>query len=173
MTGVQTCALPIFYDIIIQVQDASQDTISFTLINADGSNRLAFPVFRKGAFYSTKINVFEEYVNADNGITDRVPVQDGKLVVINGCATYPAPVEYTIKNGQLEYDFVGGFPNPTIDNTNPELSYTKTFEVHSYTGAGGAMHSQWPQSGAFRAYVFGGIPTGQNFVTQEIGRAHV
>ncbi len=157
---------PYFYDSLAYVQNAAKDTVSFQLINSDGSNRLAYPAFTKGKSYSTVINVFEEYTNADNGTTDRVPVQDGKVTVINGCATYPAPVDYQIQNGKVIYDFVGGFPNPTMDNTSPELSFTKTFEVHSYTGVNGSMQSQWPKNEPFRAYVFGGIPTGQNFITQ-------
>ncbi len=157
---------PYFYDSVEYVQDANKDTVPFTLINADGSNRLAYPAFTKGNFYNTQILVYEQYTNADNSNIDKVPVQDGTVTVINGCATYPAPVDYTIFNGKVDYSFIGGFPNPTVDNTSPELSYTKTFEVHSYTGQGGAMQSQWPANGPFRAYVFGGIPTGQNFVTQ-------
>lgn len=157
---------PYFYDSIAYIPDANKDTVAFTLINPDGSNRLDYPVFTKGGFYKTVINVFEEYVNEDNGTTDRVPVQDGKVTVINGCATYPAPVDYTIENGKVIYDFIGGFPNPAKDALNPELSYTKTLEVHSYTGVNGSMHSQWREGNPFRAYVFGGIPTGTNFVTQ-------
>ncbi|NOQ25756.1 MAG: T9SS type A sorting domain-containing protein [Bacteroidales bacterium] len=157
---------PYFYDSTLYVQNAIKDTVEFVLVNTDGSNRLDYPVFTKGAFYTTNISVFEEYTNIDNSEIDRVPVQDGKITVINGCATYPAPVDYTIENGQVVYDFIGGFPNPTKDALNPELSYTKTFEVHSYTGEGGSMHSQWPAGNPFRAYVFGGIPTGQNFITQ-------
>ncbi len=146
--------------------DENQDTVVLDLVDADGNHTFPYPVFTKGKQYKTLIKVFEKYENADNGSIDSVLVKDGSVTVINGCANYPGPVEYEIDNGFVEYNFYGGFPNPTVDQLNPDLSYTKPFEVHAYTGEGGSIQSQWPESGPYRAYVFGGIPTGNNFVTQ-------
>jgi hypothetical protein len=152
-------------DSIYYALDENQDTVALNLITESGDHAFNYPVFTKGKQYNTLIKVFEQYENADNNEIDRVPVNDGIVTVINGCGNYPAPVEFEIANGIVEYSFYGGFPNPTIDALNPELSYTKTFEVHAATGNGGAIQSQWPESEPYRAYAFGGIPTGNNFVT--------
>jgi hypothetical protein len=153
-------------DSIYYAQDENQDTVAMSLVDGAGNHTFGYPVFTKGKTYNTTIKVFEEYVNADNGDVDRVPVNDGTVTVINGVSNYPAPQDFEISEGQVEYTFYGGFPNPTVDNLNPELSYTKTFEVHAATGDGGSMQSQWPENDPYRAYVFGGIPTGNNFVTE-------
>ena len=155
-----------FYDDTLVTQDADQNDVEIALLDESENHVLGYPVFTKGTPYKAVINVFEEYENADNGELDRVPVMDGTITTINTCAAYPAPVDHAIENGSVVYEFLGGFPNPAIDNLNPELSYTKTFEVHAQTGENGSMNSQWPEDGPFRAYVFGGIPTGNNFVTQ-------
>lgn len=153
-------------DSVYKAIDENQDTVDIGLVDADGNHTFGYPVFTKGQTYQTLIKVFEEYVNTDNGDVDRVPVNDGKVTVINGVSNYPAPQEFEISEGTVEYTFYGGFPNPAVDNLNPDLSYTKTFEVHAATGDGGTMQSQWPESEPYRGYVFGGIPTGNNFVTQ-------
>jgi hypothetical protein len=157
---------PHFYDHTLTAEDENQNPVEIDLITQAGDHVMGYPVFSKGGYYKAIINVFEEYENADNGALDRVPVNDGVLTTINGCAAYPAPVEHAIENGVVEYEFLGGFPNPAYDINNPDESYTKTFGVYAQTGENGSMHSQWPENGQFKAYVLGGIPTGNNFVTQ-------
>lgn len=157
---------PHFYDHTITAEDEELNPVEVGLLTENGEHVLGYPVFTKGVWYNALISVFEEYVNPDNGAIDQVPVNDGTLTAINTCAAYPAPVEYEIENGLVEYQFIGGFPNPAVNTLNPHLSYTKTFEIHAATGENGSMQSQWPENGPFRAYVFGGIPTGNNFVTQ-------
>ncbi|MFW5724922.1 MAG: LamG-like jellyroll fold domain-containing protein [Bacteroidota bacterium] len=157
---------PHFYDLTLTAEDANLNPVEIDLLTADHQHVLGYPVFTKGASYNALVSIFEEYENIDSGVLDQVPVNDGTLTVINTCAAYPAPVEYPITNGAVEYSFYGGFPNPAINSSDPALSYTKTLEMHAATGEGGTMQSQWPENGPFRAYVFGGIPTGNNFVTQ-------
>ena len=111
------------------------------------------PIFFFGNEYSIALKAFEEYVNADNNETDEVPVTDGMLLINNDLAWQDKVVELALdENGEAEYKFLTDFPNIA----NP---YTKNLNISFKAGT---TVVQWP---TYEAYILGGRPTGNNFVT--------
>ena len=111
------------------------------------------PIFFFGNEYSIALKAFEKYVNADDNETDEVPVTDGVLHINNDLALENKKVELPLdKNGEAEYKFLADFPNIA----DP---YTKNLNI---TFIAGSTNVQWP---IYEAYILGGRPTGNNFVT--------
>ncbi|BDD04236.1 LamG-like jellyroll fold domain-containing protein [Aureibacter tunicatorum] len=121
------------------------------------------PVFVSSNSYTADIRVIETYTNADNpSLKDSVPVTDGKVIIANNLAE-TQNIEADLDNGLYRYVFSGGAPN-TLTNANiPENSYTQTFEINVETAK--EAISWQPNGKIYRGYVFGGKPTGNNFVT--------
>jgi hypothetical protein len=115
------------------------------------------PIFFFGNEYSIALKAFEEYVNADNNETDQVPVTDGVLIINNDLALQDKVVEMSLdKKGEAKYKFLTDFPNIA----DP---YTKNLNI---TFKAGSTIVQWPANGElYEAYILGGRPTGNNFVT--------
>ena len=115
------------------------------------------PIFFFGNEYSIALKAFEQYINADDGETDEVPVTDGVLLINNDLALQDKTTELSLdKNGEAEYKFLADFPNIASP-------YTKNLNI---TFKAGPTIVQWPtNSELYEAYILGGRPTGNNFVT--------
>jgi hypothetical protein len=130
------------------------------------------PVFTQRKSYQMMIGLFEEYTNADNGQRDVVPVVDGKLEIVNNLAINTAKTTLELDNkGRAVYSFNGGLPEINADAVEPANSFTKTLSITAISGNQGAIKTVWREDQPFRGYVFGGMPTGNNFVTT--GPTHV
>lgn len=111
------------------------------------------PIFFFGNEYSIALKAFEKYVNANTGETDEVPVTDGVLYIHNDLALQDKVVELSLdKNGEAEYKFLADFPNIAEP-------YTKNLNIKFKAGP---TMVDWP---TYEAYILGGRPTGNNFVT--------
>src|SRR5690606_10576235 len=131
-------------------------------VNHKGEPLTQWPIFIQREEYKLKISVFESY---DNGtVIDRVPVTDGVVQIQNALALDNATKLYQINDfGIVNYKFNAGLPN-TVGDLTHSLSIT------ALTGKGGAIQTQWQYTqgsytGPFKGYVFGGLPTGNNFIT--------
>lgn len=137
-------------------------TIPLRLTN--NVNQFAYPVFTQLRRYPWKIWVFEKYTHPVSKKETTVDVTDASITVSNNLATPNTPlVLETDSTGRADYAFFGGFPNTTLDNNNPANSFTKTASMLAKTGSG--KIANWPSQGVYRAYLFGGYPVGNNFVT--------
>ncbi len=116
-----------------------------------------YPVFLFGNQYSMVINAYEEYENADTHELDHVPVTDGELIISNDLALEDKNTELSLdENGEAEYTFLADFPNIASP-------YTKNLNI---TFKAGSTIVQWPGVGdPYEAYILGGKPSGNNFVT--------
>lgn len=147
-------------------------------------NPLPWPVFHQrppDELYSCIIRVYERYVNIDdpnNPIEDLAPNIDGKLVVRNNLSHLPnleVPCKEFNKADStafLKYDFKAGIPNLIPNNSVPEYSYTKTFELNLVLSNGTAI--PWKPfagkiqggDGIYRAFLLGKQSRGQQFVSK-------
>ncbi len=135
--------------------------IEISLVNGSVFN---YPVFTEGTNYSTKIKVFENYVNADNtSLTDQVPVTDGAVTIKNNLAQV-VDVEDVLTDGEFTYNFVGGLPNTLANQADTATSYTQVMEVVITTAK--TQVSWLPNGKPYRGYLLGGLPNGENFVTK-------
>ncbi|MBI4646158.1 MAG: hypothetical protein HY738_06040, partial [Bacteroidia bacterium] len=150
----------------------TRDGAVIPLVNADSSLKTLFPVLFQRGRYSLKFSVFEQYINSDNNYAiDNVPVTDGKVDVQNALAIDKDLMSYQLDSkGEVIYNFTGGLPNITTGGIG---DYIKTMAIVAKTGNNGSISTPWlpytdPQTGAegpFRAYLLGGLATGNNFVT--------
>ncbi|TAF72475.1 MAG: hypothetical protein EAZ53_16155, partial [Bacteroidetes bacterium] len=137
------------------------------LVNTtNGVYLLGFPVFEQRKPYQFNIKLFESYTNSNTSETDQVPVIDGRVEIINNLAI-SSEVETLELNdkGETKYKFSGGLPSLAINNLNPELSFTKTLNIVAVSGQNGNLRTIWREADPFRGIAFGGMPTGNNFVT--------
>ena len=153
---------PHFYDAYVM---SGEDKIS--TIDENGKPLFGFPILTYDKNYSVNVSVFERYQNndVDAPITeDKVPVTDGSVLITTEMALDHSARELALDGkGEAKYVFRGGFPN-TMEDENSDYSYTKTMSIAAKTGVG--KFAYWPSgSEPFRAYVLGGRPTGNNFVT--------
>ncbi len=140
-------------------------TDTIPLYTANGYT-FAHPAFTQRKPYRFLINLFEEYTNADDNTTDRVPVIDGKLEIVNNLAINTQKEVIGVnERGRALYTFAGGLPQITTDPVNPENSFTKTISITALSGNDGAIKTIWRESNPFRGYLFGAMPVGNNFVT--------
>lgn len=142
----------------------AKDGTEITVVNGDGSPKTAWPIFVQRNRYTLRVSVFESYTNNLNNISDEVPVSDGVVNIQNGLSTNNAAVNYQINDlGYVDYSFAAGLPNIVDDFTN-------ALSISSFTGNGGTIQTQWQYTnggytGPFKAYTFGGLAGGSNFVT--------
>lgn len=140
---------------------------------SDESYAMGMPVFRTGDNYRMQIRIFEKYKNHDNDSISAVPVRNANVTVYNrwsnklfyqrstgdydlGAFVDTAQVVTNDKDdpGTVEYDFVGGVPNPTEGDFS--LPMTISYTVN------GVQYSE-----AYNGYVMGIIEKGgSNFVTE-------
>jgi hypothetical protein len=136
--------------------------------NPDG-----YPVYQELSTYKYNLYAYENYTNYDNNPNDPVSIKvplAGKTVTIKNQFASTTSVrqdngEYVeIVNDKLElddngkavYKFTVGFPNI-------QEPYTRGLSI-SYDNNGTEM--PWDGNGKFKVIVIGGLPTGNNFVTQ-------
>ncbi|HLF65305.1 MAG TPA: LamG domain-containing protein, partial [Saprospiraceae bacterium] len=154
------------YLVIQHPEMGDADTIPLTI--------LQYPVFLAAKPYRTRISAFEEYTNIDSGdpIADHVPVTDGTLRINNGLgnsagigADFEEQILLQSADGDTTYTFIGSIPEVTPEESMPEFSFTKTFEVTLISPQG---ETSWMPGGAtYRGYVFGGLPIeGSSFITE-------
>ncbi|SDJ89531.1 Por secretion system C-terminal sorting domain-containing protein [Catalinimonas alkaloidigena] len=131
-----------------------------------GAYTFGYPVFTQRTPYTLLAELYEEYVHSGTGAVDRVPVTDGKLEIVNNLAITTEKEVVTLDGrGRAKYTFKGGLPDISTNALNPALNYTKTLNITAVSGQNGALKTIWREGDPFRAYVFGGMPTGNNFVT--------
>lgn len=139
----------------------ANDGTMVSVVEANGDPKTPWPIFIQRNAYKLKINVFERYTNANTTAVDDVPVKDGTVEIINALALDNGRKLYQISSqGVVNYEFVGGLPNIVGD-------FTQSMTIVAYTGNGGSIATSWQgnNAGSFKGYVFGGMPTGNNFVT--------
>lgn len=137
-----------------------------------GTKPFGYPVFLSNGHYDTRISVFEKYINTDTNTEDLVPVTDGTITINNslgksadiGSTTDQEIIEMSEADGDTLYTFIGGLPNILYDNTNPNLSFTQTFELTVKIGERNPIVWQ-PNGETFRGFIVGGKPKGSNFTT--------
>ena len=130
-----------------------------------------YPVYREMDTYQYKLYAYERYTNNDGTepVVDEVPLA-GKVVTIknqyasttavakeNGAVGEMVDDKLTLdEHGQAVYQFSVGFPNI-------QKPYTRGLSI-SYDNNGTEM--SWSGNNTFKVIVLGGLPTGNNFVTQ-------
>ncbi len=124
-----------------------------------------YPILLQRELYQLKIKVFESYYNEDSSVVDEVPVSDGTVTIDNALAIDNVPKTIAInEKGEIDYQFQAGLPNILGDKTH-------SMNVTAYTGKNGSISTAWDYThkngtkGPFKAYIFGSMPTGNNFVT--------
>ena len=146
------------------------DTTTISIAN----NEFGYPVFLQGNDYVAVVKVIEKYTNIDKPVsditrTDIVPVS-GTLRFFNNLSLNDTTGETSIDKGIFIYPFKGGVPNQLRNTTNPQYSYTKTFQLEFIPEIGATIN--WLPNQAdlinkfFRGYAFGSRPGGSNFTTR-------
>ncbi len=144
-------------------------TFGVTTDNPNG-----YPVYQELSKYTYKLYAYERYNNYDDGSVkvDEVPLAGKKVNIKNQYASTTSVKTgenelgdvYEVMSDELELDdngeayymFTAGFPNIQGD-------YTRGLSI-SYDNGGTPV--DWDQNGKFRVLILGGLPTGNNFVTQ-------
>jgi len=155
------------------------------------TNPVKWPVFSKGnedKEYQAVVRVFEKYVNKDQGlINDSVPTTLGQLEFKNELAAFSEINDSTVQFPKVEmkdintvdslknliYSFYVGAPNFLINQSIPQYSFTKTFEIIYTDENGSTVHwepipqDEVPQGGnrIYRGYVLGDVFKGNQFIT--------
>lgn len=126
-----------------------------------------YPIFLQRQQYQLTIEVFEEYTNVDkDGLKTRVPVSDGSVEVINNFAINTDKVTVELNDsGKARYMFSGGLPQTSVNNNNPEESFTQGMGITAVTGNGGTIRTEWNNGQPLKGIVIGGISIGNDFVT--------
>ncbi|MDD6211254.1 MAG: T9SS type A sorting domain-containing protein [Bacteroidales bacterium] len=154
------------------------DTITIpltSLADEESAVQYAFgaPVYLKDQYYEFEITADEIYVNGDTGEEDYVPVTDATLLVNNALALDSVALDGSTVSGKdmelpfdtvCTYGFIAGFPNINYDSSNPDKSFQLGLSVSVKTKANTVY--EWEENDTFSAFVLGGIPTGNNFVTK-------
>lgn len=143
-----------------------EETISLYNEN-DQTYAFGHPVFRQRQAYNFIVELFEEYVNSDDGTSvDRVPVVDGKIEVINELSLSSDKVTLELNDkGKVAYGFRAGLPNRDIDQVNAANSFTRVMNITAFSGNDGAIKTIFREGDPFRGIILGSQPTGNNFVT--------
>ena len=137
---------------------------------------LDYPIFEENNLYVWQIQANEIYENRDGGlpfIFDSVPLTDGKFIVNNQLAVNTSE-EFVIRpqdnfNGTQTYRFTAGQANTSQDNTTPQYSFSKTFELSLITPNATVVWEPNAGDGTpsplFRGVIFGGRALGNSFAT--------
>ena len=158
-----------------KVKDVSgnEHTVEIYSQKAEGTIDYAFgyPVYEELGTYVYHLSAYEEYENKDNAeetVVDRVPLAGSKVTVKNQYASTTSVLldgnlhevqddSFELDSlGQADYQFTVGYPNI-------QEPYTRGLSI-SYDNAGTQM--SWDGNANFKAIILGGLPTGNNFVTQ-------
>lgn len=144
---------------------------SVTAIDLLPVSPFIYPVFNQFKEYTAKVYAYDVYQNNDyNPVREyKVPL-NGRLLVNNSLASGESAVQNVpVTNGEALYTFRGGSPDITLNNSDPDLSFTKTMQVTFFTtGNTGDRSINWlpnPLNTPFRGFVFGGRTRGSQFAT--------
>ena len=150
---------------VLDANGKVQYTFGVTTENPNG-----YPVYQELSSYKYNLYAYERYVNYDGSepVIDEVPLA-GKTVTIKN--QYASTTSVSKDDGsvgemvddQLElddegkavYNFMVGFPNI-------QSPYTRGLTI-TYNNNGTEM--SWSENNKFKVIVLGGLPTGNNFVT--------
>lgn len=138
---------------------------------ASDENPNGYPVYRELDTHTYHLYAYERYTNydGDKPVEYEVPLSGKEVTIKNQFATTTSVVKEDGSlgeivddklelndNGQADYMFRVGFPNI-------QAPYTRGLSI-SYDNNGTEM--SWSGNGTFQVLVLGGLPTGNNFVTQ-------
>lgn len=137
--------------------------VDVPLIEND-SYTFGHPVFSQNRRYRLKVSVFEEYLNDDEE-SDRVPVSDGTLEIVNDFAIEDEVSLPLDASGRATYTFSAGLPSLSTNAITPENSFTRPLTITAVTGDQANIRTDWNSGDPLLAYVFGGIAQGNSFVT--------
>ena len=141
------------------------------LFGATDNNPSTYPVYQELSKHTYNIFAYEQYTNYDGTepAVNQVPLAGKTVTIKNQFASTTAVkqddgtlgdlVDDKLElndNGKAVYQFTVGFPNISSP-------YTRGLSI-SYDNNGTEM--QWDGNGTFKVIVLGGLPTGNNFVTQ-------
>lgn len=155
-------------------------------------NPFNYPVFMQAQPYSLKVHAEEYYYNQDvcdgiNGceeaVLDRVPVNDGELIINNLLSKIKNPEPLIIKDGLAEYNFIAGQPTVLQDANFPYRNFSGVFNITYKSGKGSVEWQPYdkpdelnfeypgnqlhPDDKYFRGYVLGVNPIeGSDFITE-------
>ena len=150
------------------------------LIIPSAALSLKYPIFEENQLYTWQLQANEVYTNKDadqndplTWVYDSVPLTNGKFNITNNLSTEVAK-EFTIRpqdkfNGTQTYRFNAGQANTSQDQTTPDYSFSKTFQLDLITPT--ATVSWAPNAGdgtpspLFRGVIFGGRALGNSFAT--------
>lgn len=130
-----------------------------------------YPIFRIGSEYEFEIHASERYFNHDSGepVLYEDPLVGATVNVVNEFCGQQLVLKETggltdeifaedmqlDSLGNVRYRFVVGYPNIVKPYTR---GLTMTVKSGDFT-------TEWDQNGQFNVIVFGGLPTGNNFLT--------
>ncbi|MFR9164964.1 MAG: LamG-like jellyroll fold domain-containing protein [Dysgonomonas sp.] len=151
-----------------------EDVDIYTDNNGTIDYKLKYPVFEQLKRYRFELQGYELYQNTDNEqdtVSDRVPLDGCVVTIANEFGIQQVYNEgandgqiYELSESQVQLDSLGvaqyvfttGFPNINDDHTlGMNISYQ--YNDRPY---------QWDENGKFKAYVFGQLPTGNDYVTE-------
>ena len=153
--------------------NGTKEELKLYTVQEDGTIDYTFgaPIYFQENSYAFDLFAYENYINNDGAepVYDKVPLGNTEVTIKNEfAATTSVQLEdgelYEVENetfeldslGRAKYIFTAGFPNIVEP-------YTRTLNI-SYDVDGTKM--SWEQNGHFQAIVLGGLPKGNNFVTQ-------
>lgn len=133
-------------------------------------NPYGYPVYEELSSYKYHLYAYERYVNNDGAepVIDEVPLA-GKVVTIKNqyASTTSVVTEsgevYEMNDDQLELDDEGKATyNFTVGFPNIQEPFTRGLTITYDNGT----EMSWSENGKFKVIVLGGLPTGNNFVTE-------
>ena len=155
------------------------------------ANPLSYPCFVQGNDYGLVVHAEEVYYNqdvcegingCDDAMEDRVPVDDGEVLISNQLASSESPAPLSINRGAALYTFQGGEPNLVTDQNFPWRAYTSVLNITVMVddvgyewkpvGDPGDLAFEYPEAtlhpddAYFRGYVLGANQVeGSDFIT--------
>ncbi len=148
-------------------------TVDVYETKADGTidYKFGYPIYEETASYTYSIHAREQYFNKDGAEVelDEVPLAGKKVTIKNQMAstskvsaTNGEAIETEDNSFELDslgcatYEFIAGYPNI-------QEPYTRGLNI-TYENGGATV--SWEKNDDFKAVVLGGLPTGNNFVTE-------
>ncbi|WP_162164197.1 LamG domain-containing protein [Xylanibacter brevis] len=158
-----------------KIKDLSGKERDVKVYTIDNNGRVnytfGYPVYQELDTYTYDIHAYERYENKDNAqeiIVDEVPLAGSKVTIKNQYAATTSVLlsgeVHEMKDDELELDSVGQATYQfTVGYPNIQSPYTRGLSI-SYEIGG--IEKSWSGNNSFKAIVLGGLPTGNNFVTE-------